>query len=148
MPLLNDLTYTTSRGGVYGNEHDLRGSVRPDWGAKGFLAVGAKVHRDFQIEVPRIRALGSIGASLVYTARGAAAAALLPKVRVWDVVAGAAILERAGGELRYLSGGPIDYQELLDGRRAREPIIAGHPNLLAGLQAAIRPLREFAQVID
>jgi myo-inositol-1(or 4)-monophosphatase len=142
MPLTNDLTYTTSLGGVYANDVSLRQAVRRNWNAKGFLAVGASVHRDFQISIPRTRALGSIGASLAYTARGTAAAALLPRTRVWDIVAGAAILTQAGGEMRYLSGQAIDYQAMLDGRLANEPIIAGHPNLLDELQTAIRPLRK------
>jgi len=55
------------------------------------------------------------------------------------LVAGAAILVRAGGELRYLSGNSIDYLQLLDGRLAPEPIIAGHPDLLAELPSLISP---------
>jgi myo-inositol-1(or 4)-monophosphatase len=148
MPLTNDLTYTTSRGGVYANDHNLRQAVRRNWNAKGFLAVGASVHRDFQINIPRIRALGSIGASLAYTARGTAAAALLPRTCLWDIVAGAAILERAGGELCYLSGRPINYMDLLDGRHAPEPIIAGHPKLLPELKLLIRPSRGSTFVIE
>ena len=140
MPLLNDLTYTTQRGEVYGNGRNLRRAVRREWGAKGFLAVGSSTYRSFELDVPRIRTLGSAGASLIYTARGAAAGALIPKARVWDIVAGAAILERAGGRLHYLSGQPIDYEHLLDGRLAPEPILAGHPAMLAELQGAIRPL--------
>jgi hypothetical protein len=60
------------------------------------------------------------------------------QTELWDLVAGAAILARAGGELRYLSGRSIDYVELLDGRLAAEPVIAGHPDLLAELPGMIR----------
>jgi fructose-1,6-bisphosphatase/inositol monophosphatase family enzyme len=139
MPLLDDMTYTTDRGQVYCNGRYLEGLVRPDWGQRGFLAVSASAHSDFQIGLKRTRTLGSVGASLVYTARGAATAAFLPKARLWDLVAGAAILIRAGGKLRYLSGRPVDYLDLFDGQLAPEPIIAGHPNVLAELQGAIRP---------
>jgi fructose-1,6-bisphosphatase/inositol monophosphatase family enzyme len=140
MPLINDLTYTSSEGSLYRNGHEVQRALRLDWNAKGFLAVGSRVHQDFDMDVPRIRTLGSIGASLVYTARGSAVAALVPKARLWDLAAGAAIMAGVGGELCYLSGRPISYMELMDGRRAREPIIAGHPDLLAELQSAIRPL--------
>jgi myo-inositol-1(or 4)-monophosphatase len=139
MPLLDDMIYTHENAGICRGRRNLHQAVRADWGQKGFLAISASAHHDFQINVRRTRALGSVGASLVYTARGSADAAFIPKARLWDLVAGAAILTRAGGELRYLSGRTIDYLQLLDGRLAPEPIIAGHPQLLAELPSLIRP---------
>ena len=139
MPLLNDMTYTSEQELIYCNNRYLCHSVRPDWGAKGFLAVNASAHYDFRINVQRTRALGGIGASLVYTARGAAVGAFIPKAYLWDLVAGAAIVTQAGGELRYLSGRPLDYEELLDGRLAPEPIIAAHANLQTELRDLISP---------
>ncbi len=139
MPLLDDMTYTTGQGQVYCNERNLNGAISQDWEQKKFLAVNSTAHYDFQISIKQIRALGSIGANLVYTARGAAAATFAARARLWDLVAGAAILARVGGELRYLSGKPLDYLALLDGRLAPEAIIAGHPQVLAELPAAIRP---------
>jgi myo-inositol-1(or 4)-monophosphatase len=145
MPLLDDLTYTTRAGLRYENKYRWQRTLQSTWGAKGFLAVGASVHCDFQIKVERMRAMGSIGASLVYTARGAATAALVPKACLWDLVAGAAILNQAGGQLRYLSGQNLDYGALVDGRLAPEPIIAGHPDLLAELPRKIRLLGRVRQ---
>jgi fructose-1,6-bisphosphatase/inositol monophosphatase family enzyme len=138
MPMLDDMTCTIDSNGVSRNGLSLYQTVR-SWGPKGFLAISASAHHDFQIDVQRTRTLGSVGANLVYTARGAAAGAFIPKARLWDLVAGAAIVTRAGGELRYLSGRTIDYMELLDDRLAPEPVIAGHPNLLAELPGRIRP---------
>lgn len=139
MPLLDDLSYTTGQPGIYRGDRGPHQAIRTDWRKKGFLAVSASAHHKFEIDVRRTRTLGSVGASLVYTARGAAAAALIPKARVWDLVAGAAILAEAGGELCYLSGGRIDYLELVDGRLAPEAIIAGHPDMLDELSSLIRP---------
>lgn len=139
MPLLDDMTCTIGSNGICQNEFNLHQTVRSDWGPKGFLAVNASAHCDFQIYVQRTRTMGSVGANLVYTARGAAAAAFIPKARLWDLVAGAAIVTKAGGELRYLSGKSVDYMKLLDGRLAPEPVIAGHPNLLAELPSLISP---------
>jgi myo-inositol-1(or 4)-monophosphatase len=138
MPLLEDMTYTISDK-VYCNQRNLRQTVLHDWSMKGFLALNTGAHHDFDINVRRTRAIGSVGANLVYTARGTATAAFIPRAYLWDLAAGAAILERAGGELCYLSGKPVDYSALLDGRLAPEPIIAGHPKVLAELQVAIRP---------
>lgn len=141
MPLLDDLTYATADG-ICGSEQILCQAVQPNWGCKGFLAVSTGAHHDFHINVLRTRAIGSVGASLVYTARGSAAAAFIPKAYLWDLVAGAAILKQAGGELCYLSGQSIEYQPLLDARPTPEPIIAGHPDLLTELQSAIRPRKK------
>lgn len=138
MPLLDDLTIT-SEAGVYvdGQLSDQR--VRLNWGSKGFLATNSEAHHKFEIDIERTRALGGVVASLVYTARGSATAAFIPKARLWDLVAGACILKQAGGELRYLSGSPVEYTTLMDGSPIAEPIIAGHPDLLTELEAAIRP---------
>jgi myo-inositol-1(or 4)-monophosphatase len=138
MPLLNDLTYASSEG-LWWNDQAPGWLARQDWNHKGFLAVSTGAHKSFEMKVPRIRALGSVGASLVYTARGSATAALIPRAYVWDLLAGALILTQAGGELRYLSGQPVDYGALLEGQLAPEPILAGHPLLLDQLQGAIRP---------
>lgn len=137
MPLLDDMTYTAADGTALHGEQNLAGLVQPNWANKGFLAINSSAHRRFVLNVPRIRTLGSVGANLMYTARGAAVASLIPKAHIWDLVAGAAILHRAGGELQYLSGQPIDYQPLLTGQLAPGPIIAAHPQLLPELRQKI-----------
>lgn len=138
MPLLNDLTWASPEG-LWWNDQAPGWVARQDWNHKGFLAVSTGAHQSFEMNVPRIRALGSVGASLVYTARGSATAALIPKAYVWDLLAGALILTQAGGELRYLSGRQLDYGALLTGQLAPEPILAGHPLLLDQLHESIRP---------
>lgn len=139
MPLLDDLTYTMGADGVWANERDIRGAVKTDWRQKGYLAVSGSAHYNFEIDLKRTHTIGGAISSLIYTARGSATAAFIPKARIWDLTAGAVILHRAGGDLRYLSGQPIGYLELLDGELAPEPIIAGHPDVVTGLAGAIRP---------
>jgi len=115
--------------------------IRTDWGIKGFLAVSSSsAHRKFAMQVQRIRTVSSVSTALVYVAQGVAAAAFIPKARLWDLVPGMAIIEQAGGEMRYLSGKPVDYLALNDGRITPEPVIAGHPNLLDELQQSISPV--------
>lgn len=138
MPLLDDLTYTIEDG-IWCNKQILRQSVRADWGCKGFLAVNTRAHYDFEMNLERTRSLGGVAASLVYTARGAATAALIPKAYLWDLAAAACILTQVGGALCYLSGKPIEYHSLIDGSLAPEPIIAGHPDFLPQLQPLIQP---------
>lgn len=138
MPLLDDMTYTMEN-----SVHCTRCATPrlcTRWERHGFVATSMTAHTAFHIGVPRVGATGSIGANLVYTARGTATAAFIPKAYVWDLAVGAAILSRMGGELRYLSGKPVDYRHLLDGRRAPEPVIAGHPRVVQCLHNAITPL--------
>jgi fructose-1,6-bisphosphatase/inositol monophosphatase family enzyme len=137
MPLLDDLTYATSQIALCNNE-PLYGTVLDNWNDKGFLAVNASAHQDFEINAPRTRALGSVSANLVYTARGSATAAFIPKAYLWDLAAGALILSQAGGELRYLSGRPVDLDELRDGRLVPEPLVAGHAHILDKLVREIK----------
>lgn len=139
MPLLNDLTYTNHQGEVYCNNQRLRQTIKRHLGVKDFLAVNASAHSEFKITFPRTRALGSIGANLMYTARGSSAGAFIPKAHLWDLVTGAAILMGVGGELRYIDGRPVDFLELLDGRLIPKPVIAGHPDLQAKLRQMIGP---------
>jgi len=139
MPLLDDMTYTAGPDEVISLGQPLQPALRRDWSMKGFLATAGFVHRDFKLDVPRVRAMGSVNANLIYTARGSATATFSPKPHVWDLVAGGAILLKMGGELRHLSGKSIDYLSLLDGRKVPEPVISGHPDVLDGLQKAIRP---------
>lgn len=138
MPLIDDMTYTAAPDLVRDNSgRDLIYAVRRDWGVNGFLATNAGAHYDYRINIRPLRTLGSVGANLLYTARGVAAAAFLSKARLWDLVAGAAILHAAGGGLRYVSGQRVDYGQLFNGALAQEPILAGHPDILDDLPKSI-----------
>ncbi len=135
MPLFDDMTLGSAAGGA---QRPARSRVRARWARNDFLAITMTTHADFDVDVRRTCATGSVAASLVYTARGTSKAAFIPKAYAWDLVAGAAILAESGGVLHYLSGPPVDYRALLDGSRAPEPILAGPPELLGELRRRIR----------
>jgi len=137
IPLLDDMTYTGSDGISYWNDRPLRGSLRTDWSDKGYLAISSTAHHKYKIDIKRTRALGSAVTGFVYVARGSATATFNTQTSLWDLVAGAAILAGVGGELRYLSGRPVDYEALFDGRPTPEPVIGGHPAVLDGLVGKI-----------
>lgn len=138
MPQLDDLTYTTMDGKLYWNEKELARPICDTWRPKRFLAVNATAHANFEIDIRGTRSLGSIGANLIYTARGVAAAAFAAKAKIWDLVACASIIERSGGLITYIDGTNIDYLSLLDGSNIQQPIIAAHPDILATLPQSIR----------
>jgi myo-inositol-1(or 4)-monophosphatase len=112
--------------------------------SESWICVPSNIHRQYAIDYPgKVRSLGSMAAYVCYVARGTAAGALVGRPKLWDVAAGLAVLERAGGAAQLLSGGPLDLHPMLQGQSAPEPVIVGSPAALAMLQARIqvRPRR-------
>jgi myo-inositol-1(or 4)-monophosphatase len=111
--------------------------------SEAWICVPSNIHRRYAIDYPgKIRSLGSMAAYVCYVARGTAAGALVGQPKVWDVAAGMAVLERAGGGARLLrSRAPLDLRTMLSGRSAPEPVVVGSPNATALLLDRIK-LRE------
>lgn len=108
--------------------------------SEAWICVPSNIHRRYIIDYPgKIRSLGSMAAYICYVARGTAAGALIGQPKLWDIAAGMAILERAGGGARFLrSQSPIDLQAMLQGRPAHEPIVVGSPPALEMLLKRIK----------
>lgn len=136
MPLLDDLTYSTAQG-VQCTQHSAPLRVCTHWEQGAFIATSMSAHTKFHFDIRRLCATGSISANLMYTARGTATAAFIPRAYLWDLAVGAAILPHCGGEMRYLSGKKINYLALLDGQHAPEAVLAGDPYVVQQLQHAI-----------
>lgn len=137
MPLLNDCMHTEGAQDVLWNGRRLCGSLRSEWYEHSYLAISSSVHSRYQIGVQRTRALGSIAVNMSYTARGSSLGTLVDRASIWDLAAGAAILDRLGAQIYYLSGQPINWPELYDGRQIMEPILVAHPALFARLSEQI-----------
>jgi len=104
-----------------------------------FIATHSDLHRSGSIRFPgKVRSLGSTAYHMALVARGAAVAALLGRPRVWDIAAGAALLDAVGGDLRYISGVPVDLAALLHGERAPEPIVAAAAGAIDEILAQVR----------
>src|SRR5438105_14988088 len=91
----------------------------------------------------KTQCVGSSSAHILYVARGAAAAALVDPLYVWDLGVALPFLRAAGGEACYLSGAPVSLSELLDGRITPEPVVFAPRRLLEQVRRTIR-LREYA----
>lgn len=77
------------------------------------------------------RVMGSAALSLAYVAAGRAAAALMLRVSAWDVAAGLALVEAAGGiGVRPADGAPYD---VLEGG----PLVAGSPQAVRRLRGLL-----------
>ena len=111
--------------------------------SEAWICVPSNIHRRYAIDYPgKVRSLGSMAAYLCYVARGTAAGALVGRPKLWDIAAGMAILERAGGGARLLrSQAPLDLRPMLTGHSAPEPVVVGSPPALDMLLSRITILR-------
>ncbi len=132
MPLLDEWFCSASPvSGAFWNEQPIRCPAGDHWNRNSLLCVPSDIHWRYRIDFPGItRALGSAAAHLCYVARGSAVATLLGDPGIWDIAAGAAILQAAGGALRYLEGGDVAMEELVREGKSQKPMLAGHPLML------------------
>jgi len=97
---------------------------------ESLLLTYSRFHADFATHLTgKVRSLGSTAAHIAYVARGAASAAVLGNVHVWDLAAGAVLLEAAGGTLRDLDGKKVELGGYLDGVRLDRVVLAAPKGL-------------------
>ena len=133
-------TYLASDGVAEWNGRALRTHTRPDTGGDYFMLTHSEFHRGNAMRFPgKIRSLGSTAYHMALVARGAAVAAVLGRPRIWDVSAGAALLNAIGGELRYRSGAAVDLAALIEGERAADHLVAAAPGMMDEILPLLRP---------
>lgn len=127
MPLLDELYVCDGRDALF-NGHSIHANDSNHVDDESLLTVTSAAHRKYRINfIGKTRALGSTAANICYVARGTAVAALLGRPSLWDIAGVLPILRTAGGDLRCLSGRPLDLAALVDGRRCPDPVLAGTP---------------------
>ncbi|MFM8411198.1 MAG: inositol monophosphatase family protein [Alphaproteobacteria bacterium] len=141
LPAFRDLY--VAHGGVlrWNGEVVPRGGVAPRH--TGFVLAYSEFHRRLSLRFGpgsrKMRSLGSTAYHLALVARGAAEAAIVGRVHLWDLAAGAAMLAATGGELVSLrSGKPLDPRPLLDGSPSRDFLVAAREGAMPGVLARIR----------
>jgi fructose-1,6-bisphosphatase/inositol monophosphatase family enzyme len=133
-------TYVAEDGEARWNGHVIPRARRPPDDGDLFIVTHSDLHRGRRIRFKgKVRALGSTAYHLALVARGVAVAALLGHARIWDIAAGAALLDAVGGELRYRSGEPVDLAVLLDGRRAPDHLVAAAPGMMDEVLPLLQP---------
>ncbi len=140
MPLLGDYYYSASpMGGAFWNDQPIHCPVSDRWDRNSLLCVPSDIHWRYEINFSGItRSLGSAAAHLCYVARGSAVATLLGNPGIWDIAAGTAILQAAGGALRYLDGGEVEMGKLVKQGKSQEPMLAAHPLVIDRLAPLIK----------
>jgi myo-inositol-1(or 4)-monophosphatase len=124
LPVTGELYSAIAGGTAQLNDRPIR--VRNDpIDEESLLLTYSRFHSDFSTSFPgKVRSLGSTAAHLVYVARGAASGAVLGNVHVWDVAAGAIILEAAGGMLLGIDGKKVPLAASLSGERIGRILLA------------------------
>jgi myo-inositol-1(or 4)-monophosphatase len=136
---MTEETYVAEQGEARWNGRVLPPGRQPAPEGDLFMVTHSDLHRTGRIRFPgKVRALGSTAYHMALVARGAAVAALLGRARLWDVAAGAALLAGVGGELRYLSGEPVDLGALVGGERARDYLVATAPGMMGEILSQLR----------
>ncbi len=139
LPVVDEMYYTNDEGIAFWNDRPLAGMLRADWDRDSFISVPSGIHRYFDIDFWRLRALGAVATHHTYVARGAAVAALHRQAKVWDLAGAHAILTAVGGTAVYLDGKTISLPEILADGVSRQPILAGHPAIIEKLLPRIKP---------
>ncbi|TMA80055.1 MAG: inositol-phosphate phosphatase [Deltaproteobacteria bacterium] len=133
-------TYVAEHGEARWNGRALPRGRRPAHEGDLFIVTHSDLHRGRGIRFPgKVRALGSTAYHMALVARGAAVAALLGHARIWDIAAGAAMLDAVGGELRYRTGAAVDLRPLLGGERAPEHLVAAAPGMMDEILPQLQP---------
>jgi myo-inositol-1(or 4)-monophosphatase len=125
MPLLDEVYLSHGHDALF-NGRPINADESGHVDDESFLCVPSDTHRKFHIDfIGKTRALGSTAANMCYVARGTAVAALLGHSSLWDIAGTLPLLRAAGGDLRGLSGRPLDLAAVADGRKFPEPLLAG-----------------------
>ncbi|MBI2331092.1 MAG: inositol monophosphatase, partial [Chloroflexi bacterium] len=99
----------------------------------------SNAHTHYEISFRRLRSLGSTSAHLAYVARGVAMAAVTRPLYIWDIAATLPLFRAAEVGLVYLSGKHFNPQELLDGSRSKEPLLAAPLEIIELVRKMIKP---------
>jgi len=95
------------------------------------ITIPSDTHRHFDLTWPgKVRSLGSVAAHVAYVARGVAVGSLVGRPHLWDIAGALAVLERAGGVARTLSGAPWELGPMLSGYKRPEPMVVAAPQFL------------------
>jgi myo-inositol-1(or 4)-monophosphatase len=109
-PVRDEMYRAVRGGGSRRNDKPCHVSGRDPFDPVSAVGVSADVIRERMLFVTRLhktRSLGAASLHMAYTACGIFEAALDPYTRLWDVAAGALVVEEAGGQATHWDGRPL-----------------------------------------
>ena len=90
----------------------------------------------------KVWAHGSTAVHVATVAKGTVLGAICDPPRLWDIAAAEVIVRKAGGDLRFLSGQPMDTRRFTSKYKAPEAVVAAHPVFIEDLLSRIEWIAE------
>ena len=119
--------YAGDQGGVFLNGQPLGPAEELPLDEDSYLMVPESLHNKYKYNWKGdCLSLGSVAAHCAYVARGCAVGAI-SRAFIWDLAAGAALMEPLGIHSRYLDGTEINWPELYGGKRLPVPCLSARP---------------------
>jgi len=138
MPVTGDMYWGGAGYGAFHNDQRLPAALNQDLlDPLTFIAIPANGPRYFDIDYANLRSLGSTAAHCCYVAQGAAVAALLRRVNLWDLAGVLPILAQTGVQVEFYSGGPFFPAPYLTGAKIKEEILVARPAIMNQLRGLI-----------
>jgi myo-inositol-1(or 4)-monophosphatase len=126
LPVVGDL-YLAEPGASYLNGKRLERTLERPIDEHSYVMVPESIHHSYTYDwVGDILSFGAVATHCCYVARGSAVGSVC-RPCIWDLAAGAAIMEGVGIVTRYADASEIDWVELFDGSRFRQATIAARP---------------------
>lgn len=138
MPASRDFFYTTPGEAACRNGRAFSMKPPQPLHPETLLLTHSRPHQRYTLSSVypgKVFCVGSAVAHLCYVATGGADAVLIGHDKVWDLAAGLALLVKNGGILRYVNGPPVALPDLLSGIPAPHPMLGGHPDTVAQIEA-------------
>jgi len=140
LPLLEDLYTATFDGPARLGDDPLSPLEPSELTTESMICISSDFHRVARCTYPgKARALGSLAGNLCYVARGSAVGSFNQEARLWDIAAGALILERVGGVVQLFDGSPLDFASMAATTKTGGFLAAGHEEMLAKIKPYIEP---------
>jgi len=140
LPVIGDLYTATWDGPARLGEEELPRLVPSELTTESMICISSDFHLRARCTYPgKARALGSLAANLCYVARGSAVGAFNQESHLWDIAAGALVLERVGGVVRVFDGSTPDFATMVATTRTGGFLAAGHEEMLAKIKPYIEP---------
>lgn len=106
--------------------------------SEDLLCVPSDSHRKFNLDFPgKTRSLGSTAYHMVLVLTGRAVGALLGRRHLWDLAAGWGMCQKRAITIGGVYGGEPNLDQLLDGKRAQEPLLMAPEPIYESLTARI-----------
>jgi myo-inositol-1(or 4)-monophosphatase len=139
LPLTDELYAAGPNGPATWNDQPIHVAAETHMDRNLLITVPSDAHRHFELAWPgKVRSLGSVAAHIAYVARGIAVGSLVGRPSLWDIAGALAVLQRAGGVARTLSGEAWGLGPMLSGGKGPQPMVVAAPQFLDAVLDSIR----------